>query len=312
MLKKTICISTVLFIALTVFTAFCFSLDLNKDIVPIASVSDLNALHQAVTNDVNHDLRDKKFVLVKDIKGFKGSIGNSGFPFISEFDGCGHTIELKDSNGVFYNILGGTVKNLIVKGTVFGTGYIGGIAERIGAGTRIVNCSNYATVTTNYPVAGGIVGNAVKNGNTVAGTHTEGDILGERDPKIVIENCANYGVIKASSFAGAICGKVSQGKEGYTDQSAFNSTFLLNCYFGGTVNGEVKDNQSYVQLNQALDKNSEYLPWIDKDNDGIPELNYSLARGYAGSLISSGNIAIIVAIIAAAAVTFFVIKKKKR
>ena len=66
-------------------------------------------------------------------------IGNSRTPFTGTFDGDGHTITLNitgdNYQALFGYVVGGTVKNLTVKGSVNGTSYVAGVVAYNNGGT---------------------------------------------------------------------------------------------------------------------------------------------------------------------------------
>ncbi len=158
--------------------------------------------------------------------------------FTGTFDGNGHTITISDVNasssnrGVFGQVgTGGTVKNLVVKGTIQNdldeVSYVGGIAGK-NYGT-ITNCCSFVNINVsgydyNSPKsveAGGIAGYNYGTITYCFATSTEimgpknnsgtGGIVGLNDNNATIQNCVFVGNISdgwdtKSKYYGLICG----------------------------------------------------------------------------------------------------------
>jgi hypothetical protein len=128
--------------------------------------------------------------------------------FLGNFDGRGHKIALAiDSSastsainqyiGLFGNVSGATLNNIVVDGSVngnpegmYGVGGIVGLASNLAFDTTtiritITNCTNYATI--NGGSTSGIIGNVYSNG------------------LVIITNCTNYGNINGNACGGIIC-----------------------------------------------------------------------------------------------------------
>ena len=171
-------------------------------------------------------------------------MGTASYGYKGTFDGKGHKITglnvpaVGDYVGLFAVIDGGTVKNLIVSGSVSGKDRTGAIVGYLKNGGTLYRCGNEATVTGSGAHTGGLVGEAGPNGreNTIgqcynagavsgSGTYA-GGILGNDLGKAAITDCYNTGsVIGSSRYAGGIrgnFGKLNIGK-------------ISNCYNAGTV-----------------------------------------------------------------------------
>lgn len=185
----------------------------------IATLDDLKALSAAV--DDGNTYAGKTVVLAADIDASAenwnpiGSCTSSTefAAFAGTFDGQGHTVTLKIESpaekylGLFaYN--SGTIRNVTVRGSISGKGYLGGICG-YNAGT-ISGCTNYATISGTDAWVGGITGCGKASVSK-------------------IENCANYGAIETTiasgnaAYAGGIIGQ------------ALASTSIIACYNAGTV-----------------------------------------------------------------------------
>ena len=161
-----------------------------------------------------------------------GSLSYSG-----TFDGKGHTIKnlsIDNSSanfvGLFGYVLGGTIRNLTVSGSVKGSGHTGGIAGGADGGT-FENCANLCVVqsdSTEGGTTGGIIGFALNmdyvlivrdcyNVGSITGRHA-GGIIGQCSWHETISNCYNAGTVTGTANAGAIIGSYSSDK-------------ISNCYY---------------------------------------------------------------------------------
>lgn len=153
------------------------------------------------------------------------------------FDGKGHTIKnlsIDNSSanfvGLFGYVLGGTIRNLTVSGSVKGSGHTGGIAGGADGGT-FENCANLCVVqsdSTEGGTTGGIIGFALNmdyvlivrdcyNVGSITGRHA-GGIIGQCSWHETISNCYNAGTVTGTANAGAIIGSYSSDK-------------ISNCYY---------------------------------------------------------------------------------
>lgn len=175
------------------------------------------------------------------------SIGldGSGRNYIGTFDGQGLTISglyintTSDTRGLFgYVGEGGTVTNLIVKGTVVSSGSAvygdGGIVGD-NAGT-VSNCVSDVAVKSGYNVGGvvgwnrdtGIITNCTNNG-MITGTSNDvfvGGVVGTNCG--TVQNCTNNGTVETATYSGGVVGANS-----YANVSGK----VTSCYNTGTVSG---------------------------------------------------------------------------
>lgn len=155
------------------------------------------------------------------------------------FDGKGHTIKnlsIDNSSaqyvGLFGYVLGGTIRNLTVSGSVKGSGHTGGIAGGADGGT-FENCANLCVVqsdSTAGGTTGGIIGFALSQGyerivrdcynvGSITGRHA-GGIIGQCGGWIgTISNCYNAGTVTGTANVGAIIG------------GNYSSDKISNCYY---------------------------------------------------------------------------------
>ena len=146
--------------------------------------------------------------------------GNPENRYVGTFDGQGHYVTLAlDNPDTNYQGLfgvatdGATIKNVVVKGSVSGKNYVGGIVGGSNGGTdgkklSIINCGNEATITSSEANGAGIIGvnmsgaahffisNCYNVGN-VTSVRESGAITGwTGGDKTTIENTYNIGVVK--------------------------------------------------------------------------------------------------------------------
>lgn len=159
-----------------------------------------------------------------------GSLSYSG-----TFDGKGHTIKnlsIDNSSanfvGLFGYVLGGTIRNLTVSGSVKGSGHTGGIAGGADGGT-FENCANQCAVQGG--TTGGIIGFATEEGTlivrdcynvgsiTTTTGNSVGGIIGQCiNTSGTIRNCYNAGTVTGTASVGAIIGNPVSDR-------------IYNCYY---------------------------------------------------------------------------------
>ena len=145
-------------------------------------------------------------------------IGTSAAPFKGTFDGNYHIIsglyiDGGSSVGFFGNVNGGTVRNLVVKGSVKGSGDAAGIAGKLTAG-KITNCGSEADVSgsTNVGgIAGSVNGDCVisgcyNSGNVTGTTGYIGGVTGQHWRAGTVENCYNTGTVTGPATVGGVTG----------------------------------------------------------------------------------------------------------
>jgi hypothetical protein len=176
---------------------------------------------------VNAGHTDANAVLTTDVDltGAKYTpIGNTDNIYAGHFDGQGHSVTLalnnpdKDYQGLFGVVTDGVkIEKVIVKGSVTGKSFVGGIVGGTNGGssnakkTDIWYCGNEATITA-----------AGANGAGIIGVNMNGSA------SIILTNCYNTGNITSGKEAGAMSGWLGGGWSS-----------VRNCYNSGTVkNGE--------------------------------------------------------------------------
>lgn len=161
------------------------------------------------------------------------------------FDGQGYTIKglyinSSDSNqALFGYVSGGTVRDLIVEGSVTGGNNTAGIVAELAGASLIENCVNRVNVTGGN-VVGGVAGRISTstaktirycvNDGTIVGNTQVGGLVGYMYYPITLTESYNRGNVRASSSsnysAGGIVGEMNDGQ-----------AKAVNCYTTGVVTG---------------------------------------------------------------------------
>ena len=199
----------------------------------VNNASSVTKLYVELTDDI--DLGDQPWM----------PIGKEFHEFSGVFDGKGHVVEgLKVSNvadaGLFGVARGAAIKNLVVRGSVTGTGNAAGIlAKAKNEACTIENCGNEAAVSGADNAAGILARNNYYNsGTAIVGCYNTGGITvtksggyaggiaGSGSGDVAVTDCYNVGKINGS-YAGGI-----RGQSAVTSASA-----IKNCYNSGNVVG---------------------------------------------------------------------------
>ena len=188
----------------------------NSDAYMIATAEEFKAFADLINSGQTEI--NAKLTADIDFTGYNMSIGNSNAnTYKGTLDGQGHKITIKreGGNGLgLFEYCGGTIKNLIVDGTINSTGeHNGGIVGDARQGLRVENCISYVNITSTRDTnvgSGGIFGNVggadTKMLNCIyAGTIKANDRIGGfvgwyDDPNNVIENCLMIGTVDVGTF----------------------------------------------------------------------------------------------------------------
>lgn len=131
-------------------------------------------------------------------------IGTSSVKYTGKFDGKGHSITLDIDGGEYVGLFGyvtspAEISNVIVRGSLLGTSYVGGIAGCITGGT-IKNCGSYASINASGSSSGSASGST--SGSTSGSSSGSGSGSAES-----AEN--SYGVGGVAGLADAADGAIS-------------------------------------------------------------------------------------------------------
>ena len=196
--------------------------------------------------DLNgHNLNIGDFPGWADRKGFYGML-----------DGNHCTIRgLNNTKSLFGTIEAGYLKNLSVYGKVNGNDTIGGIVGYVANGGVLENLTNYATVS-GVSTLGGVVGNAenkastvincVNYGSVTGSSYIIGGVAGSGGHDII--NCVNYGNVTstANDCVGGIAG------------STKNTGSIQNCYNYGEIKARGKIGGIVGQANKLIEDCANY------------------------------------------------------
>lgn len=203
--------------------------------------------------------------------------------FTGVFDGNGHTVDLSisvesSSTNTFDALFGvstGTIKNLVITGSVSGSDKVAGVVGKIEGGL-VDNCVNYATITGKKNV-GGVVG-LIYKGGAVTNCINFGEINGHKPiskgldmggvvgcvwdvshSSLVVSSCLNFGPVYGQGFnAGGVVGHINSGKY----ESLFNfGTVEITAssdHIGG-IFGEIGNSNSTYYLDGYYSATSDTL-----------------------------------------------------
>ncbi len=172
-------------------------------------------------------------------------IGSAKNAFKGTFDGNHHVIsnlyvDSTDYAGFFGHVNGGTVKNLVVQGSVNGRSNAAGVVGYLTAG-KVINCGNEANVNGGSAVAGvvgyvsgdSVINGCYNSGNITATTGYVGGVTGQHWRAGKVENCYNVGAVKGPATVGGVSG----GHKA-------SSPVLINCYNAGSVTDSTGSNNN--------------------------------------------------------------------
>ena len=195
--------------------------DTNK-VVTVESGKLLAAVVEAVNNGNDYAGYTIKLTKNLDLNGIEWTpIGvKDGNRFEGVFDGQNRKVlNLKIENGPDYAAFFGaikdaTVKNLTVEGSVKGSN-VAGIAARVDGSSKVINCTNRATVAGTDKAAGitvkieandALLENCVNEGDVSCTTNNgaAGVVVYAQEGQFTIKNCVNNGNITAPRAGGIV------------------------------------------------------------------------------------------------------------
>ncbi len=239
--------------------------------------------------------------------------------FYGFFDGNHCTVRgLNSTNSLFGTIEGGYLINLSVYGKVNGNTTVGGIVGYVANGGKIENLTSYVTVTGNSTL-GGIVGNAESQASTVincvnygsvtgpsyiiggiagsgghdiincvnfgnvtsTGNDVVGGIAGTTKDTGKIENCYNYGTVKARGKSGGIVGQLIKPIVGCVNYGDVIGTWAL-----GGIAGYVKEGTASI----SNCVNNGNITGATTGNGGILGLSEEAAKVTITNCVNNGNL----------------------
>lgn len=271
----------------------------------IANEADYAVFTEAVNNGTSFD---GKFIKMSADIGneenpVKTRIGSSSTnAFKGTFDGDGHSVYLginatAANYGMFGYVSGGTIKNVITKGTLT-TKTAASVANRAGAvvayatASTIDSCKNYASITI------------------TDGKGDVGGIVGATESNTQVINCENYGSIickgTAAKYVGGIVGDalsvstITNCVNGYatliegTEQGTISNVFQ---FVGGILGGAlakvtIDSCKNYMDINSSVSGNTGVAGIIGLVNTGSKNSTISNSSNYGNisGLASVGGI----------------------
>ena len=165
-----------------------------------------------------------------------GTIENGYLKNLSVYGKISNTINESTGGIVAYVANGGILENLTNYVTVNGKSTLGGVVGNAeNQASTVINCVNYANVTGSSWNVGGVTGsgghdiiNCVNHGNvTSTGSVNVGGIAGTTKNTGKIDNCYNYGDIKASGQAGGIAGLIKKSISNCVNYGDVSGTWAL-------------------------------------------------------------------------------------
>ena len=211
----------------------------NEPVLTIGTPAELQAFADAVNSGESYEGKTVTLTANIDLGGESNpwtAIGTSANPFKGTFDGGYHVISglyiaSGSAVGLFGEVNGGTVQNLVVRGEVNGTSNAAGVIGKLTAG-QVRNCGNEASVSGGANI-GGVVG-AVNGAGTVSGCYNKGTVsgttgyiggvTGQHWRAGRVENCYNAGTVTGPATVG-----------GVTGGHKASSPVLEHCYNAGNV-----------------------------------------------------------------------------
>lgn len=177
-------------------------------------------------------------------------IGNETNKFKGSFYGSHYKVEnLYINTTSDYQGLFGYVENANIEGIKLLSGMVKGhqsVAGIVGSSSnsKIVNCSNEASVTSTFLFGGGICGIATNteisycyNVAIITGTHSAGGICGIMQSNSTIDNCYNTGTIKTTTTGSINTNYIAGGISGYMSNHSGETTKIMNSYNSGSIYG---------------------------------------------------------------------------
>lgn len=265
----------------------------------LTNAAELFGLAQLVNGGTNFANKTVKLGEDIDLIGYIWTpIGIGNYSFKGVFDGGNHKITSMNVHaagtsyaGLFGYVLGGTVKNLRVEGSVKYTGgtfgYVGGIVGCCDSSGKVTNCLSKVMIAAqgNYYV-GGVVGNLItgtinlcwNEGTVNGGSGSVGGIVGTNSGGTVT-NCANFGEVTGSSTAGGIVGigtaansynlgdvTGAEGRAyGISSQPATNSYYICKLNDAETAEMKYVDRETTKQDITTAEEDGKTVYAVDND-----------------------------------------------
>ena len=221
-------------------------------------------------------------------------IGSSSASFKGVFDGGYHVVSglyISSGSGIglFGDVNGGEIRNLVVRGEVSGSANAAGIVGKLTAG-KVTNCGNEADVSGGSCV-GGVVG-YVNGDCTVSGCYNRGavsgttgyigGVTGQHWRAGVVEDCYNAGTVSGPATVG---GGVVGGHKAA-------SPVLTRCLGAGTVvdtAGNSNNIDAVIGASRGKNTDCYYLGGVGTSSkSGVTEVS-AITAADLGSAFTDGE-----------------------
>ena len=215
------------------------------------------------------------------ISTFKGTFDGNYHVVSDLYIASGSTV------GFFGAVNGGTIKNLVVRGSVTGSSDVAGVVGNLTAG-QVINCGNEATVSGGSNV-GGVVG-VVNGASTVSGCYNKGDITattgyiggvtGQHWRAGTVQNCYNVGTVTGPATVGGVVGGHKAA-----------SPVVENCFNAGSVvdsTGNANNIGAVVGATRGTQTNCFYLTGCGTSiKAGVTEVSAISAEQLGDAFVAS-------------------------
>ena len=242
---------------------------LGADLI-IHSTDEWNTFASNVNNGTN-SYEGKVVKLAADISVSMMVGTNSAFK--GTFDGCGHTLTVNlnsssDFVAPFRYVIGATIRNLIVAGSINGgihcSGLIGGVN---GGSITIENCDVRAAITCSASHCGGYIGHAGSGVTTISNSRFSGSITGGSQVVNIFQGWSGSNTLANCLAAGTYtnCGSLNL---------KYGSGGVSNCY--KTQN--IGDQGTYTTATGETLRNSLGDGWVVSGNNVVPKMANSIGN----------------------------------
>ena len=220
-------------------------------------------------------------------------IGSSSSSFKGVFDGGYHVVSglyiaSGSSIGLFGDVNGGEIRNLVVRGEVSGSANVAGIVGKLNAG-KVTNCGNEADVSGGSCV-GGVVG-YVNGDCTISGCFNRGAVSGTTGYiGGVTGQHWRAGTVEDSYNAGTVSGPATVG--GVVGGHKAASPVLARCLGAGTVvdtAGNSNNIDAVIGASRGTNTDCHYLSGVGTSSkSGITEVS-AVTAAMLGSAFTDGD-----------------------
>ncbi len=220
-------------------------------------------------------------------------IGSASSPFKGVFDGGYHVVSglyiaSGSSIGLFGDVNGGEIRNLVVRGEVSGSANAAGIVGKLNAG-KVTNCGNEADVSGGSCV-GGVVG-YVNGDCTISGCYNRGAVSGTTGYiGGVTGQHWRAGTVEDSYNAGTVSGPATVG--GVVGGHKAASPVLARCLGAGTVvdtAGNSNNIDAVIGASRGTNTDCYYLSGVGTSSkSGITEVS-AVTAAMLGSAFADGE-----------------------